>query len=364
MRSLVSLSFSIAIFLVMGACSQLSPQTSVQPVDQYFTQLAGIISPYLSYQGRGELSQAQAQGLKHYRFSYDTQGRIKEIAFFDQDKPNAQAYFGAHKVVYHYATDTLIRSYFGVGGGKSTFWRHYYLGDNLHQELFLLDQAGKKKSLVLLDSLGHQVATGLGSYRFEFETLNDSQFVQRQFTQAGSAKVLTGYFPFPTSLITKDKRGYLYSITNLDESGKPAIQPEAGYAKVIFDFDEYGNELGWSFHDTSGKPANRLAAHDMDHGFAQVRYDFTWKDHSLGLYHAFVERYFAADGNAVPNNLGIHQIQYYFTETSEIQSMAYYGLRDSAVMHPSYGFHRIEYAYDSLGIRTGTQRFDARGNVL
>ncbi|MCB0462393.1 MAG: hypothetical protein KDC81_06790 [Flavobacteriaceae bacterium] len=292
---------------------------------KYYTNLAGIISPNLEYLGRGEISAEEAKTLKHYKFTYEN-NKILKIQYFDKEQPNDNSYYGTHEVRYNYLDNKLTRSYYNIKGNKATTYRHYYLGDNIHQEVFELDENKNKVSMILKDSLNNQIESGLGSYVFKFEKIDDSTFIQTQFNIDGKPNILTTYFPFYKTKIFTDKSGFLYSITNIDDFGNIAMNKDAGYASIVFDFDDYGNELGWSFKDTSNNLSNRKNYLNMDYGFAKVVYNFNWENKKLGLHNGFEESYFDKENKPVENDKGIHLINYEFDKNGVLLRLKRYNL--------------------------------------
>lgn len=298
---------------------------------EFYSNLAGIISPNMEYLGRGKISMEEAMALKHYRFAYNGKEELLSIQYFDKDQPDNDSYYGTHEVRYVHHEDRLIRSYHDVRGEKSAAYRHYYLGGDIHKEVFQLDKNNNKTFLVLRDSLGNQIESGIGTYLFEFKRIDDRTFVQKQFKKNGTPNVLTTYFPFQNAKISISENGFLKSIVNVDDKGNPILSLDAGYASVAFDFDEYGNELGWSFHDVSGNLANRKNHLNMDYRFAKVAYTFNWKNKKLGLYNGFKESYFDMENKPVENDKGVNSIHYEYDQNGIFLNMTKYDLNGEKV---------------------------------
>ena len=317
----------VILIFVLISCLKTNDkrQTNEHIETEYYTNLAGIISPNLEYLGRGKISKVEARTLKHYRFIYNG-GRLLKIQYFDKNQPNDNSYYGTHEVKYNYLEDQLIRSYYNAKGKKASTYRHYYFGNDIHKEIFQLDKNKDKTSLILKDSLNNQIESGIGSYVFKFHKIDDRNFIQKQFKKDGSPNVLTLYFPFYNSKISTQKNGFLSSIANVNVEGNLTMNEDAGYASVIFDFDEYGNELGWSFQDVSYNLSNRKECFDMDYGFAKVVYKFNWENKELGLHRGFEEAYFDENNNPTENNTGIHLIQYEYDQSGNFSRMRRYNL--------------------------------------
>ena len=332
---------------------------------KYFTKLTGIVSPYMAYRPRGEVTLEWVKTMPHYKVSYNLQGQIDEIRYFKYGKSNNDSYFGTHRVKYTRTADSLVRHYFDAQGNKAHMERHYYGGGAIHQEVFLLDAVGHKKELHLKDSLGQRTATGFGTYRFLWKAQNTNTFIQEQYKKEGGRNILTDYFPFYKAKIELDKKGHLYRITNLDTvSNKPIQNENSGYAKVVFNFDAHGNEGGWSFHNLKGELVVRKQAQGMEFGYAKVRYDFDWEDQALGWSRSFSMNFLDADQHPVRNNEGIHSTWFEFDAHDNLTGLAYFDELEIAIMHPIGGYHKLKITYGEEGTQTEVTRFDANGEPI
>lgn len=346
------------IFLLVISCNSEEVQT------KYFTKLTGIISPYMDYQPRGELFGKDTLMWSYYKVEYDTKNRMTRISYFMKNLRSDNSYFGTHEVRYNYSSGEIRRTYFDKSGKESSMWRHYYLGENIHEERFELDKFGNKERLILYDTSLQRVENGLGSFEYVWETIDQGTFIQRQFKKDGSPNVLTTYFPFEIARISKDDRGHLSRIENVDELGVRIQQQEAGFADVVFDFDNYGNEISWKFYNALGEPVNRMPYGDIDYGYSQWIHTFNWIDPKLGLAEKFDEKYFDPNGNPVENNHGIHHIKYTIKPFGELGSIAFYDLNGGARIHPSYGFHKLVNTFDETGSLVENTRYDTLGAVV
>ncbi len=350
------------LFFIALMTISCSPKNS-QHVS-YFSGITGIISPFQEYKGRGPISESDAQNYNHYEFIYDSIGNIRSIRYFKKNVPSNDSYFYAHEVRYDYQDTLLVRRYFNTKGEKFTLWRHYLLGDKIHKEIFTLNNVGEKTRLIFEDSTGNRVSSGLGSYVFIFEPLNKISFIQTQFDNSGNPNTLTQYFPFYKSRISMDENEHLYLIENLNAKNERNLNDSVGYAAVKFNFDEFGNELGWTFMNENLEPSNRLNYLEMDFGFAEVKYEFDWIDKQKGLSSAFSEKYFGQDGIPVQNNNNVHHIRYILNENDLVERVSYFDEASNPVLHKREGFHSLVIEYDSLENPISRKRFDQYENLI
>ena len=278
--------------------------------ERFFARLVGIVSPAIEYTPAGELDSDSAQGTPHYRVSYDGQGRLSSIAFYRAGQASNDAYFGTHRVRYEYGTAFMERRYYDRDDQAASMWRHYYGGGAIHSERFVLDRAGQPISLRFRDTTGGVSAAGSGIGVIRWSGHGEKCFVQTQHSADETALPLTSYFPFERARICLDDRGFLERIENLSRDGEQMVDGPAGFARVVFRFDDFGNELGWVFEDSAGKRADRTPYDGMDHGFAEVAYKFDWTDRSLGRATRFIEYYLDARGQRTANSRGVYEVQY------------------------------------------------------
>lgn len=318
---------------------------------EYYAGLAGVISPLLEYTPRGPVSAERAGTLPyHYRVIYDEQGRLKNIKYFELNRPSNGAYFDTHEVSYEYGQGKRTRSYYGADGAPKAMWRHYYQSTNVQKEVYVTE--GNKTTLQMYGLDGERVVVGTGAYSFVAEKGDPRGFYQTQYQQDGTPTVIFDYLPFERSLITKNAAGYLYQILNLEAEGGQVVTHEiAGFAEMRLHFDEYGNEMGWDFRNTNGQLVNRGEG-NVDPGYAAWIYDMQWTDRSLGHFTVFTERLETASG--VPFcAAGIRcLVSREVTPTNEISRVQVFGPDGKLAMDPDGNYAEIQLSYDAMDRRT------------
>ncbi len=360
----INLVSTLAIICLIS-CSERKGQEPINRT-RYYSKLTGIISPYLEYNPRGEISEDSIQFFNHYKVVSGKGGELQEIAYFVNGRPSNGSYYGTHKVSYEYSDSTMVRTYHDNRDRKSNLWRHYYLGGNIHKEVFYLDSGGNKSKLILLDSLDKRVSTDLGAYEYQWQTLSDTAFVQKQFDIYGQPNILTNYFPFYTSKITIDDKGDLYGIYNVNDTDQSIeMNRSTGYAKVVFDFDMHGNEMGWEFQDTEGNLVNRSPIENTDYGYAQWLYENNvWGDRKKGLLKYFEQNLYNASGKPANDNDSIHKTTYFLNDNFQLDSILRYNRHGIPQGNMSTKIFKTEFEYDQDGNRVGVVDYDIDGNVI
>ncbi|WP_298753861.1 hypothetical protein [uncultured Psychroserpens sp.] len=346
----------IALF---GICLLNCVEQKVPPKVKYYAKIVGIVSPFMDYNLQGDLKGDTLNVVNYYRVEYDNDSQVSNIAFYKMGKKSEDSYFGTHRVVYHYEKGKLLRQYFNANGFKSNMSRHYYGGGDIHIEEFDLDPSDNKKRLVFKDSTMKRVETGLATYEYVWSVISNDKFIQNQYKKNGVRNYLTAYFPFYKSEITVDHRGYLYSISNIDTlTNTLAIHESAGYAKVLFDFDDYGNEKGWRFYNVEGKLSNRKSFLNMEHGYAQCLYDFSYRNQRLGFLRAFSMRLYDANNQPVNSNLNIHKTHFTINDNDDINAIEYFDASLNKQLHPEFNYHKITIDYQNNGEAPVVKTYD------
>lgn len=348
------------ILITILSLTTISAQAYTENV-RYFAKLAGVISPLLEYNPRGEISEQRAKTINHYEVIFDNEQRIESIKYFQLGKPSSNAYFRAHEVRYSYSPALRTRSYFDTSGKPTTMWRHYYQSGDIHIESYQLD--GNKTTLTMFDTHGMAVGAGTNSWKFTAEQIDDKKFVQRQFKKDGSANWIFDYLPFEVSLITKNENGHLYQIIHLDNKTlKRAEHETAGFAEMRLNFDKYGNEMGWEFRDVNGDLTNR-GKEASDPGYAVWQYDMKWRDREIGSIYSYIEHYKKADGSRFCKPSGVCSTQTSQDERGNWLGLKYLDDNQQLIVNPDSNYAQVTFDVDKNGIRQAIKFFSDDGKL-
>ncbi len=341
-------------FLLLIAFSALASAQSTH----YYRNLAGIISPILEYKGRIPLTESVLTDAAYYAFEVDSEGRVANIRYFVAGLLNNDSYFGAAIVRYQYLPDKIIRTYFDQEEQPTIMWRHYYGGGDIHKEVFLLNDQGKKVALQLFDEEDNRVTDLLGHHSFNWDYPEEGIVVQTQKNQAGDLLYITDFFDFTRVGITTDYRGYLKRITNLDASGNLLNADSTGAAYVDFTYDSYGNEVAYPHYNQDHERINR-GPYGYLHGMCEFTYE-PQGDLAMGLDTAIVQVYKDAEGQAITDPGGLYKAIYHYNELRRFAGVSYFDTSNQPMSIG--GFHRSRYAYNAKGDLTEIRYFDASGN--
>lgn len=339
--------------LLLAACSPAKQMSDTK----YFSEISGVISPFLDYNLYGLLSADEAKKINHYRVKYDDQGRVSAIAHFNRDKPSSNAYFRAHEVRYTYDDTVKTRSYFDENGAPTRMWRHYYQSQNVHKEVYKQD--GKQTILQMFGTEGDRVSVGTEAYEFRSDRLSDDRYIQTQFKEDGSSASLMPSFLFETVVISVDEHGFLDAVTNWDsEMAQPVDHPVHNYARMQLSFDSYGNEIGWEYRKASG------AMHiDADDQYARIVYKKDFYDQAKGLYRSYTSLTYDDQGELNCPGTPVCSTMVTRSYAGDISGQKYLNAEGNLVNHPASGHAEVQIDLDDQGRRLEMRYLMADGQL-
>ncbi len=353
---------SLVFFLIAPTLSfGQSNQKPIISSTKYYASFTGIVSSYLDYTPRGEITNKTALNISHYKVAYDINDQILEIAFFKGKSPSNNSYYNTHMVKYHYSKNKIIRTYFDNTGSKSNMWRHYYSGGNIHLEKFITDEKGNKVELTFRDSLNNSVENGAGTFLIKWKKIDYRSVIQEHFNKEGGVSVYRKFMPFERIRITTDENGYSKYVSNIDSNNKIIFDSENGFATLEVFFDDYGNENGWGWLDESGNLVNLKE----QYGHSICKFTKKYRNVEHGTVKSYRENYYDKNKNTVANDEGVHEVRYTRDEYANIISIAYFDLKGQKTNNSkTNGYHRVETIYNNLKERIKTVRYNTKDELI
>lgn len=336
----------------------LNNGTNIVLHEKYYLKLTGIISPYLNYKPRLEISSKTAKKTPHYKVIYDFKNRITRISYHKKRFLNNGSYFGSAEVHIDYLDNQIIRKYFDHNGKPSAIERHWYgRGDSkIHKEVFQLNDLGQRVGLVFFDSTDNPVETAFGTFSFEWKTLPDGSFIQKALKKNGEINIFMDYFDFLVTRISLDKNGNVDIVENLGALGNElvnSVKKKAAY--VDFEFDMYGNEVSYAFFDKDHKLVNRSDTGTFSYGYAKVLY--IRKKPKNGINDGF-KTYFYDHHEQPVNTSDGYGKQIDYIKNGYYQGTEYYLINGRKVIPSTIGYFKSKVSYNKYGNATGISYFD------
>lgn len=337
--------------------------TSVAASEQksYFAKISGVISPFLEYKPILPLNKADISSINHYVVTSNDKGQLLSIRYFEGEFPSNHSYFGTHEVRYSYSKQGKSRHYFNTQGEKSTMWRHYYQGGDIHEERY-----SKEKDLEvvkLYSSSGNAIESGIGTHRLVKKELDERRYLQRHYKLDGTSHKFRNSMPFEAVIITTYPKGFLHKTINVDpKTLEIKNHPEAGYAYLEVLFDENGVETGWEYRNAEGNLVDLTKQHG-EAGIAKWAYYTEWQDRAKGIWSSYTINYYDKNGRSVPHQ-GVYNTRYFANNQGNYTGVEYWNHKGKLTTNQERGFARMEIIYSENGLRIEDRLYNISGELL
>jgi hypothetical protein len=300
--------FSHGAWAAKAAAANTPAPVSTEP--RYFFTID--LDPQYQIVGTGELTEDQAAKADCYRFTYDANGKVKQVDYTRAGVPMPDPLFGAASIVFEHL------------GGVERRWYHDAQAqptkdiDGIAGEELSLNPAGYPTDVANLDESGARARDSSGVLHY-VRTLDDHNRLIR------GRRI--GLFGTPVT----DDNGWFETRTVYDAQSRPI---------------ERGN------YDASGNPLNN------NDGVATIRTTYTIYPDSTQT----IESYFDASGLPVEEkSSGVHELQRTVDKRGLLTSESYYDVTGAPCLDLEGGVHERRYEYDSRGNEISEEFFDANG---
>ena len=228
----------VSTLLLMGMLGLSNGLKAEEVFSDYYSTLSFREGPYAPHKGVHRLTQVQSETRNHYRFDYDSRGRIERISFALGEKlrkPNHTAnYFWLATVEeYQYKNNQQIVTYrdqnnkrIEVRGGVST--SHYQL-----------DKQGRRVELIFRNKKGEPIDNSWQINSYQWEHQNDGSIIETRRNISGEKVNLRPGFEFTHVRLSYDVNGFTSLMQYVDENGKK-IATETGFAQDRFTMSRFG----------------------------------------------------------------------------------------------------------------------------
>ena len=325
MSSKMTYTTALAMALITTAISSnfVTPFSSTLQADNktdkqaYFAHLMFRESPYSKYKGTYELSKEQASKRAHYRFSYDKQGRVIEVAhqigdtiIADNGNWDTFIWYGP-KTTISYESGQEIHQFYNIDNEPSI--SH----GNVFKAVFEMDKKGNRESLAFFDEQNNPVNSQWGIQNYQWATDSEQRISEKRFNIKNEQVSIRPQFEFYEVRLKFDDSGKLSFVYNYGLESKPTNNDSgAGMDRIVYDKDN--NFIRWQVYNKDG---------------------------------------LAVEGNSPNVHLGEHL---YDTEGNKIALRGFD--RSGHQITFRWGFHEMANGYDSFGNLTSVQALNEDGS--
>ncbi len=303
------------LVILLAAFSSLTQADDVK----YYRQLVFRESPVEDVKGRLEIDANVAAKVLHYRFHYDSQGRLTEVsrrlgAVLSRNIGSFPGFFWfAPKLAIRYEGNKEIRTFYdetdtaiAAHGAVKTM-------------VFTLDDQRRRVKLENFDEHSAAVNSDWGIHRYEWQHPKKGTVIEKRFSLDGKPVTMRPDLLFHTIRMEFGEDDMLQFVLNIDEKGE-LVNNADGAAIDRIVYDDQNNFLRWQVYD-----ANRRSV----------------------------------DGNEPKMAIG----EYQYDAMGQSRSLRGFNTQGQNGVF-SWGFHAMKMAYDSFGNIKSQMLFDDKGNRL
>lgn len=246
----------LGIVLATSAFYSCTPKSATETDAgiKHYRHLQFSESPYDIEKGLRVLTAEQAKNINNYRFTYDQDGRLTEVAYVrDTVLLSYGSMRGAAKITYTYE------------GNKQT--KHYFNEKNEPIEsggafasVYTLNDEGVRTVLHFTNKEDSLIENRNNIHRFTFTFLENGWLKEQRYNLADEEMIMNQFCPFYELRFEYDKNGYLTRMMNFQGDTLYNCTAEncgdIGVSHFEFKNSEQGDLLSFSVHNTTGQLSN------------------------------------------------------------------------------------------------------------
>ena len=292
----------------------------------YYRHLVFRETPFSAHEGVHPITAEKAQSTAHYRFDYDSEGRVRTISHSIGDKIIASngnwdsfTWFGP-KVEITYE------------GKRET--HHFFNSENqpmavhggVFRAEFELDKGGMRRSLAYFNESGEAVAGAWGAHKYLWSLDAENRVKEQRLSLAGEQVRLRPNLEFFEIRITFGADDRIIMMQNYGQDSTPTNNASGAGIDRIY-YDAQGNFVRWAVYDKDNNPVegNAPNVHVGEH-----LYDL--KGNKIGM------RGFDRQGRRMIFATGDYNTQMNFDERGNAVSMAHYNKAGETVRKTLYEY--------------------------
>jgi hypothetical protein len=243
--------FALTLLIVLSACN--SGGNSGSNV-KYYRHIMFTETNYDQYKGTHPITAQEAANINHYRFTYDTKGRLTEVSFMRGDSllsyPNG---IPASRVQIDYTDSTETQHYFDKDNKPK-------IEDGIFANVYKLNKDGLRIGLKFVNKEGLQIPDRDSVFYFTWKVLPDSMVKENRYNIKGVETIRNKFCPFYELRFSYNKKGYPVRLANyMADTLYNCTAENCGEIGVsYFDFktNDEGDLLEFAVHNASGRSSN------------------------------------------------------------------------------------------------------------
>lgn len=296
----------------------------------------GNITKYEYFGKDGKTYVTSKDGFAVEEVTYNEVGSTKTIHHYDSSMNPCMSTYGYYALDYEYDSKTNFMTairYYNVNKAITSIKKYTYDSNGNNTAEWTVNASG-----ALIGSVTH----------YEYDKCNN--ITRKYYTNLSGSKVKCAEAPYAEVRMKYDERGNVTEQQFLDASGRPSCDEQKTY-KRIKKYDDRNNYVYEKNLGADGKPLHGANVNPE----AKVTYDNWGNMTSITCY----------DGYGNPDNCayGFHKLEYTYDSRNLRISEAYKNKAGKLVKHSNLGYAKANYTYDDKRNRTEEKYFDTSGSV-
>ncbi|MBN2813148.1 MAG: hypothetical protein JXQ80_03665 [Bacteroidales bacterium] len=300
--------------------------------------------------GSHELTTEEAVKINHYKFTYDSLGRLVSLEYGRNGILLGNSSLReASKITYTYTEGKQIKHFFNKDNQQIA------VDGGVYSYEFSLDESGQRTGLKFFDSTGNAVENRNKIHSYVWGKLPDGMVKENRYNLAGVETIMSEFCPFYELRFTYDDKGFVTRMANYQGDSLYNCTAEncgdIGVSYFTFENTAEGDLISFSVHNTLGSLSNlywgwakRVNQVDAN-GYVTETAVYDQDDELVG-------------GNMVPIS------QHTYDEHGALIKTVNLDRNRNVYNNPENGVAITEYSYDKQGNRLEPRYLDKGNKVV
>lgn len=325
------------------SCTSKPGTVKMHTAVEYYRSLQFSETPYDLEKGLHPLTADQAKTINSYKFTYDDSSHLVSVEFVrNHVLLGYSSMGGAAKIVYQYAGNKQIKSYFNKDNEQIE-------SSGVFKAEYTLDAKGIRTGLKYYGKDGSPVENRNSIHSWVWSILPDGMVRELRYNLANEETVMNPFCPFYELRFSYNEKGYVTRMANYMADTLYNCTAEncgdIGVSYFIFDPSEDGDLRSFSVFNVTGQMSNLYS------GWSKRINKFDGNGYVLETI-VYDQDNELVSGKGVPVIQNSYDMHGALVETKNLDKDR------NVINHPENGVAITQHKYDESGHRIETLRFD------
>ena len=337
----------VLIVLGLSSCNQKQAKNKADDHVKYYRSIQFSETAWDTEEGMHELTAEEAKTVNNYKLTFNENNQLASVEYNRNNVLLDYSSINAAKITYTYQGDKQVKRFFNTknepikNGGASVFE-------------YTLNAEGMRVAMRFLDENNAPVENRNKIHNYQWTKLPDGMIKELRYNLAGASVVMNEFCPFYELRFSYDEKGLVTRMANYQADSLYNCTAEncgdIGVSYFKFDYNEAGDLLSFSVHNTAGQLSNlywgyakRLTEVDQ-HGYVVEMTQFDQDNEYLSGKNVPVTKSEFDEHGAVVKRISMDKDK-------------------NIINNPGNGIAMVVYKYDEQGQRIETLQYD-KDNAL